>query len=211
MARPKVPLISKRNALEVALDIIDSEGIESLSIRRLAERLNINGASLYHHFANKDEIVAGAVALALEDVRAPSTGKEAWRTWILRNALELRQAFRAHPDLGSVMLRRDSLGIGTAQLDATVVMLSEAGVPEGVIAPMLMALELHAVGSTLRETHGGEPDPDQERALREAPNLNRAITHRAMSEEEIFVAVCAHIIETIMATTNAESQPIQPG
>lgn len=45
MARPKVPLISKRTALEVALDIIDNEGIEALSIRWLAERLAVNGAS----------------------------------------------------------------------------------------------------------------------------------------------------------------------
>jgi len=60
VARPKIPLISKRAALQAALDIIDTEGIDALSIRYLAEKLGVNGASLYHHFQNKDEIVVGA-------------------------------------------------------------------------------------------------------------------------------------------------------
>ena len=58
--RPKVPLISKRKTLEAALRIIDAEGLESLSVRRLAIELNVNGASLYHHFKNKEEILVGA-------------------------------------------------------------------------------------------------------------------------------------------------------
>ncbi|MDT7657513.1 MAG: TetR/AcrR family transcriptional regulator, tetracycline repressor protein, partial [Pseudonocardiales bacterium] len=147
MARPKIPLISKRKALEVALDIIDNEGIESLSIRRLAERLKVNGASLYHHFENKEEIVVGAAKLALEEVRTPQTHDEPWRVWILRNARRLRQAFREHPDLVPVMLRRQPLGIGAAQMDATVALLEEENVPTGAIAPMLEALELYAIGS----------------------------------------------------------------
>jgi TetR/AcrR family tetracycline transcriptional repressor len=112
VARPRVPLISKRKALEVALDIIDNEGIDSLSIRRLAERLNVNGASLYHHFENKDEILAGAAALALAEARAPRTRDEPWRAWVLRDARRLRQALRDHPDLVPVMLCRRPLGIG---------------------------------------------------------------------------------------------------
>src|SRR5262249_8993026 len=99
VARPKVPLISKRAALDAALAITDTDGIDALSIRRLAERLGVNGASLYHHFQNKEEIVVGAAKLALEEVRAPQGHEEPWEVWLLRNARRLRAAFRAHPDL----------------------------------------------------------------------------------------------------------------
>ncbi|GAA1268683.1 hypothetical protein GCM10009609_34770 [Pseudonocardia aurantiaca] len=197
MARPKVPLISKRKALEVALDIIDNEGIDALSIRRLADALKVNGASLYHHFENKEEIVVGAAKLALDEVRTPQTHDEPWRVWILRNNRRLRQAFREHPDLVPVMLRRRPLGIGEAQMDATVARLEEENVPTGAIAPMLEALELYAIGSALHEAGedpaGGQgPDPEK------APNLARAVEQRSLSPDEIFDIVCEKIVDTVV-------------
>lgn len=194
MARPKIPLISKRKALEAALDIIDTEGIDALSIRKLAARLEVNGASLYHHFENKDEIVVGAAKLALDEVRTPQTTDEPWRVWVLRNNRRLRQAFREHPDLVPVMLRRKPLGIGTAQMDATVAALEAENVPTGAIIPMLEALELYAIGSALHEvrTEDGSAEPDP--AV--APNLARAAEQRALDGEEIFDLVCERIVDT---------------
>ena len=46
MARPKKALISRRKTLEAALRIIDAEGLEALSIRRLGRALNVQGISL---------------------------------------------------------------------------------------------------------------------------------------------------------------------
>jgi TetR/AcrR family transcriptional regulator, tetracycline repressor protein len=198
VARPKIPLISKRKALEVALDIIDNEGIESLSIRRLAERLKVNGASLYHHFENKEEIVVGAAKLALEEVRTPQTHDEPWRVWILRNARRLRQAFREHPDLVPVMLRRQPLGIGAAQMDATVALLEEENVPTGAIAPMLEALELYAIGSALHESRGDATGMDHDPV--KTPHLVRAFEQRALTADEIFDTVCEKIIDTVIMT-----------
>jgi TetR/AcrR family tetracycline transcriptional repressor len=209
VARPKIPLISKRKALEVALDIIDNEGIESLSIRRLAERLKVNGASLYHHFENKEEIVVGAAKLALEEVRTPQTHDEPWRVWILRNARRLRQAFREHPDLVPVMLRRQPLGIGAAQMDATVALLEEENVPTGAIAPMLEALELYAIGSALHESRGDAPDVDHDPA--KTPHLTRAFEQRALTADEIFDTVCEKIIDTVIMTAVERGGSTPPG
>jgi AcrR family transcriptional regulator len=201
VARPKVPLISKRKALEVALDIIDNEGIESLSIRRLAERLKVNGASLYHHFENKEEIVVGAALLALEEVRTPQTHDEPWRVWLLRNARRLRQAFRDHPDLVPVMLRRQPLGIGAGQMDATVALLQEEHVPIGAIAPMLEALELYAIGSALHETRGDSSGSAAAHDPEQLPHLVHAMNQRALTADEIFDTVCEKIIDTVVMTT----------
>ena len=79
MARPRVPLISRRKALEAALQIIDGEGLKALSIRRLGEVMNVNGASLYHHFKDKDDILVGVAQLALADVTAPRSDSDNWR------------------------------------------------------------------------------------------------------------------------------------
>jgi AcrR family transcriptional regulator len=191
-------LISGHKALEVALDIIDNEGIESLSIRRLAERLKVNGASLYHHFENKDEIVVGAALLALEEVRTPQSNDEPWRVWILRNAHRLRQAFRDHPDLVPVMLRRQPLGIGASQMNATVALLEEEHVPIGAIAPMLEALELYAIGSALHETRGDGASVGHAHDPDKSPHLVEAIAQRALTADEIFDTVCEKIIDAVM-------------
>jgi TetR/AcrR family tetracycline transcriptional repressor len=206
VARPKVPLISKRAALEAALDIIDTEGIDALSIRRLAERLGVNGASLYHHFQNKDEIVVGAAKLALEEVRVPQGHEEPWEVWLLRNARRLRAAFRDHPDLVPVMLRREPLGIGTSQLEATFAMLAEEGVPIGAIAPMMEALELYAIGSALHEAGAGTTKPDPKRA----PHMAKAQGARALSADEIFDLVCEQIVAATVKVAREKEQSPAP-
>jgi len=199
VARPKVPLIAKRKALEVALDIVDNDGIDGLSIRRLAERLNVNGASLYHHFENKEEIVVGAAMLALEDVRVPQTPDKPWRVWIMENARRLRQALRDHPDLIPVMLRREPLGIGAGQLDATVKLLEQQGVPTGAIAPMLEALELYAIGSALCETRAQTTDTRKGPGPARTPNVSRVQEHRVVSADDIFDLVCRQTIDTVLS------------
>ena len=207
MARPKVPLIAKRKALEVALDIVDNEGIDSLSIRRLAERLNVNGASLYHHFENKEEIVVGAAKLALEEVRTPQTRDEPWQIWIMRNARQLRQALREHPDLIPVMLRREPLGIGVVQLDATVVLLEREGVPIGAIAPLITALELFAIGSALHEARAEGTSTGKDIDPVRTPNLGRALELASVSADDIFDLVCRQIIDGVLAAATDKPSP----
>ncbi|HTC82023.1 MAG TPA: helix-turn-helix domain-containing protein, partial [Acidimicrobiia bacterium] len=58
MARPSKPLISKDASARAALEIIDAEGLEALSLERLAKELGVRAPSLYHHFADKAEILA---------------------------------------------------------------------------------------------------------------------------------------------------------
>ena len=70
MGRPKQALISRRKTLEVALRIIDEEGLDALSIRRLGDELNVRGISLYHHFPSKEHILIGACELALCECQA---------------------------------------------------------------------------------------------------------------------------------------------
>src|SRR5258705_13677100 len=99
MPRPRIPLISRRKALVAALDIIDREGLDAMRIRRLGDELGVNGASLYHHFRNKDEIVVGAAELALQYVRTPHTPNEDWPEWLLPNSRNTRDALMQHPHI----------------------------------------------------------------------------------------------------------------
>lgn len=69
MARPRKPLLSRDLIVEAAGTLVDAEGLEAVSTRRLAAALGVSGPSLYNHFRTKDEIldaVADAVSARVD-------------------------------------------------------------------------------------------------------------------------------------------------
>jgi AcrR family transcriptional regulator len=196
MGRPKVPRISRRKALEVALGIIDSEGLSALSMRRLGDALDVNKASLYHHFKNKEAILIGATELALAEVTAPRNDTEGWRVWMPLNAYLLRSALIAHPELIPIMLRRVALGIGRAEVEAAVERLTAEGVPEGAIVPLMESLEMVAIVSALQvaggSTIGTPADGPPKYAL-----YQQARNARGLSDEEQFEVILASVMASV--------------
>ncbi|HEV3354861.1 MAG TPA: TetR family transcriptional regulator [Acidimicrobiales bacterium] len=203
MARPKTPLISRRKTLEVALDIVDEEGLDALSIRRLATELKVNGASLYHHFANKDEILAGVAQLALADVRTPTDPDAEWREWLLRNVLGYRQALKMHPHLIPVLVKRHPLRIGLAEHNASAALLAVKGVPRGAILPVLEALEQLAIGSVLYDS-AVELDEHPEAWKDEYPHLYQLGQQAALDQDQLFEVMARAIIDAVVDAVEPE-------
>jgi TetR/AcrR family transcriptional regulator, tetracycline repressor protein len=198
MARPRIPLISRRKALEAALEIIDSEGLKALSIRRLGEVMNVNGASLYHHFKDKDEILVGVAHLALADVTAPRSDSDNWRVWLPLNAYRTRQALIAHPELIPLMLNRIPLGIGNQEVEASVRRLRAEGVEMSVIAPLMESFELLAISSALQAVGGvGSVDEHEKASGAEDSMYEQAQKERGLSNDELFEVVCAAVIASV--------------
>jgi TetR/AcrR family tetracycline transcriptional repressor len=203
VARPKTPLISRRNTLEVALEIVDAEGLDALSIRRLATELKVNGASLYHHFANKDEILAGVAQLALADVRTPTDPDAEWREWLLRNVLNYRQALKMHPHLIPVLVKRHPLRIGLAEHNASAALLAVKGVPRGAILPVLEALEQLAIGSVLYDS-AVELDEHPEAWKDEYPHLYQLGQQAALDQDELFEVMARAVIDAVVDAVEPE-------
>jgi len=89
--------LTRLRIVELALDVIDTEGLPALNMRRLAAAAGVKPMSLYHHFPNKDAIL-GAVAesiaaAALGDSRSDGTWRE--RTHLL--FVGLHELVQAHP------------------------------------------------------------------------------------------------------------------
>jgi AcrR family transcriptional regulator len=204
MPRPKVPLISRRKTLESALRIIDEEGLEALNIRRLARELNVNGASLYHHFENKGAILTEVAEYALASVRPPETHDEPWQVWHLRNMKEFRRALLAHPNLIPIILDRQSLGMGARQMDRTAALLEEEGMPVTLIHSLLRAGEVITIGSVLEETRGDDATEIPDGWSTEFPHLYRAATAPSpISSEVFFDALSRAVIELFDAEAAA--------
>jgi AcrR family transcriptional regulator len=65
---PKAPALSRERIVVTALDLIDDEGLDALTMRKLAARLKVSGQALYWHFQNKDALCRAVVELVRSDV-----------------------------------------------------------------------------------------------------------------------------------------------
>ncbi|BBX62572.1 TetR family transcriptional regulator [Mycobacterium saskatchewanense] len=203
MARPKVPLISREVALEAALRIIDSDGLEALSIRRLAAELKVNGASLYYHFANKEAILVEVTELALArtPINVRSDGSD-WKRWMLDGARQLLDLLLAHPGLIPIIVKRRTLGVRAEALEVITRKLVSRGVPAEVILPLYEATERFVIGTAVRQV-SGEAVLNTIHDTRH-PHLQLAAVTRGSSHDELFDVVLVGIMETIHRTA-AES------
>src|SRR3954451_653249 len=71
--------VNRERTLEVALAVDDSEGIEAVTMRRLARELGVEAASLYHHVTGKDSILDGLVDLVATEIEPPVLSTD-WRS-----------------------------------------------------------------------------------------------------------------------------------
>lgn len=74
MARPRTPLLSRDGIVTAALALVDAEGLEALSTRRLAAELGVSGPSLYNHVATKDELIDAVVDSVVAGVDVSAFG-----------------------------------------------------------------------------------------------------------------------------------------
>lgn len=104
MARPRKPLLSRDRIVEAAGALVDAEGLEAVSTRRLAAALGVSGPSLYNHFRTKDEIldaVADSVS-ARVDLSMFDGGRD-WRAALHAWAHSYRDALADHPNIVPVL------------------------------------------------------------------------------------------------------------
>lgn len=133
MARPRKPLLSRDRIVEAAGALVDAEGLEAVSTRRLAAALGVSGPSLYNHFRTKDEIldaVADAVSVRIDLSMFDAEDGRGWRLALHDWAHSYRDALSDHPNIVPVLARgpgRRPAGLRVA--DAVFGAMTEAGWP----------------------------------------------------------------------------------
>ncbi|MEU3018961.1 TetR/AcrR family transcriptional regulator C-terminal domain-containing protein [Nocardiopsis sp. NPDC007018] len=99
MARPKTPLLSRPAIREAALALIDRDGLEKLSMRRLAQELDVRAASLYSHYRTKEELLSEVAEEATTHIDVSAFGGGDWREGLAVWARSYRAALARHPNL----------------------------------------------------------------------------------------------------------------
>ena len=157
VGRPAV--IQRDRVAEVTLQLIDDEGIEAVSIERIAKMLGVKGPSLYHHFADKAEILTSVAELVLGDLDMDRPTLD-WQDWMVETSLILFERVVAHPPgHGAAAVhagRADDQWSGRAAQ-----MMTEAGVDPAVQVLIMEGTEKMIWGWALQRavTHSDRLDP----------------------------------------------------
>ena len=102
MPRPRTPLLSRERIRDVALELIDEHGLSALSMRRLADALGVQAASLYTHYATKDDVLDAVANKLIADVDT-SGFEQGWRQGLLTWAHSYHAALTAHPNAAPII------------------------------------------------------------------------------------------------------------
>lgn len=89
--------LSRTQIVHAAVDLLDAEGMDSLSMRRLGARLGSGATSIYWHVANKDELLELVLDEVFGKVALPAPATTGWRDEASAFAYGLRAALLAHP------------------------------------------------------------------------------------------------------------------
>ncbi|ADP81413.1 TetR/AcrR family transcriptional regulator [Pseudofrankia inefficax] len=151
MGRPTAPLVDRDDAISRALDIIDRDGLKALSLRRLGSDLGVSAAALYHHFADKQEILRGVVDLVFATEIVTPVESESWEEHVLHSIARYRAALVAHPNAAPLM----TLGgpsappLDNVPREFIVRKMLKEGVPERYCYPIIESAAMLAFGSAM--------------------------------------------------------------
>jgi TetR/AcrR family tetracycline transcriptional repressor len=113
--------IQKDAVIAKALDLLDETGLDGLTMRRLADALEIKAASLYWHFASKQVLLDGMADALMQDVARSVPNAENWQQRLMAVAGEVRRALLARRDgarvfAGTYVVSENVMRVGEAMM-----------------------------------------------------------------------------------------------
>ncbi len=146
--------LSRDRILAAGLELADADGLDAVSMRRVAARLGVQAMSLYNHVASKDALLDGMLERVLQEAKLPEPAGD-WETELRACAASLHDALRRHPwSCGLVMAPAAYPGALAARIryiEALLATLRAAGFTPAQAYHAYHALDGHTVGFTMWE------------------------------------------------------------
>lgn len=194
MGRPAKPLITRERATRAALGVIDVNGLDTLSLELVAQRMGVKAPSLYYHIKDKSELLAEIARLILLDVQVPDPHERDWKRAMIQLSLATRRSILQHPNAAPLLLQFFPRHLLLAAYDHWI---TPCTLPPEKHMVLIEGLEKITLGSALFEascrSRAIEPMPqfDRERL----PRLAQAIRSNSMSDEMLFIATITAFID----------------
>ena len=102
---PRREPLTRERILRTALRIMDEEGLEAVTMRRVGRELGVEAMSLYNHVADKDDILNGVAELVMATFELTEETED-WREDARRAAHEWRTLLTSHPNVMVLLSER---------------------------------------------------------------------------------------------------------
>jgi TetR/AcrR family tetracycline transcriptional repressor len=194
MGRPQKPIISKALATRAALDVIDAQGIDALSLDAVAKRLGVRAPSLYYHFRNKAELLGEVARHILMEASVPlPQGPANWRAATVDLSISVRRSILRHARAAPLILQFFPRHLLLAAYDHW---LAHYDVPAELHMVIVEGVENLTFGSALfaamSRANGVAPMPHFDPA--KLPHLAAAVAANGRDEEGTFKAALEHFL-----------------
>ncbi|MFG1943064.1 TetR/AcrR family transcriptional regulator [Nonomuraea sp. NPDC048826] len=146
-AAPARRQLSQELIVEAGLRVLDAEGLDALSMRRVATELDTGPASLYAHVANKDELLELIYDLVLGEVELPEPDPTRWREQLRDHVRRVHHVLTSHADVARAGLAGVPSGPNAVRLSEFVFgLLIEAGMAPREASLALDRITLYVCG-----------------------------------------------------------------
>ena len=214
-----IPL-TREAIVEAALGVLDAEGLDGFSMRRVADELDTGAASLYWHVGSKDGLLDLIFDEVIGEQEVPDPDPERWQEQLKQVARTMRETILRHRDIVRISIGRVPMGPNALRYSERVLAILRAGGVPDQLAVLGHHLLISVVnGFTMDETgEGGEP-PADEPPLEEAaamareyiaslpgdqfPNMVAVADHFAITDQDMRFEPCS--------TSSSRTRPARGG
>ena len=145
---PRQRSLSQAAIVDAALAIVDTDGLDALTMRTVAAALGTGAASLYAYVGSKEELIELVVDRVIGEVRfADQPDPSRWTAQIKEVAREMRRVFASHGDLARATFGRIPLGENALNgAERMLALMRAGGLPDRVAAQVVDLLSLYVMG-----------------------------------------------------------------
>src|SRR5436305_11825550 len=160
---PRERTLSREAIAGAALEIVDRDGLEAMTMRSVAQALGTGAASLYAHVASKEELLELVIERVIGEVPMPEEpSPDRWQEQLKDLARSIRAVFSRHRDLARASFARIPLGENALRGSEWMIGVMRAGgLPDQVIAYACDLLPLYVMAVSYEERlYGSETSPE---------------------------------------------------
>jgi AcrR family transcriptional regulator len=151
--RPAREPVTRERVIDAALRVMDAEGLDAVTMRRIGRELGVEAMSLYNHVRDKEDILEGLTEKVMSGFEFPPSAGD-WRADARAMAREWRRLLRLHPGVMQLLAERHKPLEGLAAyraMDAALGVLREAGLDTRQVAQAFNAIGSYIFGFVMME------------------------------------------------------------
>jgi AcrR family transcriptional regulator len=177
--RGRPSTLSREQILEKALDLVQRDGREALTMRAVADELGTAPMSLYTHLSGKDDLMEGVAALAFDRLEVELAAEGAWQERLSTWMHSMRKQLLGYPELMELIGRQQHGSPLLLRNCSTVAgILAKAGMEIPAAVEAAQGLIWSILGFTLLDAGSARA------AASEAPEVQHALALSSLSDEE---------------------------